>query len=615
MKAVSWLFRRLTQNEFRAITDQINSDGGGSQTYIDLPKGKIPDADLNSFFGPGEHFGSGYKWEAPVRSLSLDLPPQTVVISQRRDTSNCIREQNKDKRINIWKSEYSDFPRRDYNESARPLYVFILKTDSGDFYAGWFYPDDYTAEWLITPDLCYPFAGESAGYAAFREPVNVDIDRYQWPFVRHPSPDRKNTRTALQQIFFGAPGVGKSHNLRTVYGNEDDVIRITFHPETDYASFVGYYKPVKKEMTARITGADELIEKAKTITGVSAQVDFIFENAESILPAVKEKNLISANKLIVDFFGWNNETYFKSIITSLLKEREEYRNNGEITYEFTPQAFVNAYVRAWSNLRRPVYLVIEEINRGNCAQIFGDIFQLLDRDSDGYSTYRTTPDSDLQQYLCKAFSTVGIADADVRTGRRMQLPPNLHILATMNTSDQSLFPIDSAFKRRWDWVYMPIETKPEDANGETVKRTIETDAYRYDWGNFLEEVNKRIFGITRSEDKQLGFWFVKPRNGSRTITANDFVSKVIFYLWNDVYKDFGEDGTSVFYFSADGNPDSTHKEQHSFKDFTPRFKMVDNALVDAFIKNLGVTPEVRSDSKKTVGSENTTGVEDNEDSN
>lgn len=615
MKAVSWLFRRLTQNEFRAITDQINSDGGGSQTYIDLPKGKISDADLNSFFGPGDHFGSGYKWEVPVHSLSLDLPPQTVVISQRRDTTNCIREQNKDKRINIWKSEYSDFPRSDYNESARPLYVFILKTDSGDFYAGWFYPDDYTAEWLITPDLCYPFAGESAGYAAFREPVNIDIDRYLWPFVRHPSPDRKNTRTALQQIFFGAPGVGKSHNLRTVYGNEDDVIRITFHPETDYASFVGCYKPVKKEMTPLITGADELIEKAKTITGVSAQVDFIFENAESILPAVKEKNLISANKLIVDFFGWNNETYFKSILTSLLKEREEYRNNGEITYEFTPQAFVNAYVLAWSDMRRPVYLVIEEINRGNCAQIFGDIFQLLDRDSDGYSTYRTTPDSDLQQYLRKAFSTVGIADADIRTGRRMQLPPNLHILATMNTSDQSLFPIDSAFKRRWEWVYMPIETKPEDANGETVKRTIETDAYRYDWGNFLEEVNKQIFGITRSEDKQLGFWFVKPRNGSRTITANDFVSKVIFYLWNDVYKDFSEDGTSVFYFSADGNPDSTHKEQHSFKDFTPRFKMVDNALVDAFIKNLGVTPEVRSDSKKTVGSENTTGVEDNEDSN
>lgn len=213
--------------------------------------------------------------------------------------------------------------------------------------------------------------------------------------------------------------MGKSHNLKTVYGNEDDVIRITFHPETDYASFVGCYKPVKKEMTARITGADELIEKAKTITGVSAQVDFIFENAESILPAVKEKNLISANKLIVDFFGWNNETYFKSILTSLLKKREEYRNNGEITYEFTPQAFVNAYVRAWSNLRRPVYLVIEEINRGNCAQIFGDIFQLLDRDSDGYSTYRTTPDSDLQQYPCKAFSAVGIADADVRTGRRM----------------------------------------------------------------------------------------------------------------------------------------------------------------------------------------------------
>ena len=102
-------------------------------------------------------------------------------------------------------------------------------------------------------------------------------------------------------------------------------------------------------------------------------------------------------------------------------------------------------------------MIFSEINRGNCAQIFGDLFQLLDRGDDGYSEYAIKADKDLQKHLSKAFKEVEIEDfPNVKAGKELLLPNNLYIRATMNTSDQSLFPIDSAFKRRWDWKYRPL---------------------------------------------------------------------------------------------------------------------------------------------------------------
>ena len=194
-----------------------------------------------------------------------------------------------------------------------------------------------------------------------------------------------------------------------------------------------------------------------------------------------------------------------------------------ITYKFIPQAFLNAYIRAYQTDEN-VYLIIEEINRGNCAQIFGDLFQLLDRDITGKSEYTIKADADLKTFLEEKLGE----DKPGIKGGELCLPSNLYIYATMNTSDQSLFPIDSAFKRRWDWEYEPIKYKNTDW-------VIDIDGLKYSWSNFQKEVNTRILRNTGSEDKMLGDYFVNPP--AKVISYNLFRNKILFYLWNDVCKD------------------------------------------------------------------------------
>ena len=270
--------------------------------------------------------------------------------------------------------------------------------------------------------------------------------------------------TPLQQIFYGAPGTGKSCGIKkALAGNNvpnENIFRTTFHPDSDYSTFVGAYKPTM-----------EVVPHYESSTG--AQI-------------------------------------------------EEKR----IAYNFIPQAFLNAYVRAYQTDEN-VYLVIEEINRGNCAQIFGDLFQLLDRGDDGKSEYSIKADTDIRTYL---EGVLGDDNEGIKGGN-LCLPANLYILATMNTSDQSLFPIDSAFKRRWEWEYVPIRN-------EGKGWVIAADGKEWDWWQFLEAVNEKIASVTDSEDKKLGYYFVKPADG-HTITAKTFVGKVLFYLWNDVFKDYG----------------------------------------------------------------------------
>ncbi|MDO7480342.1 AAA family ATPase [Acinetobacter baumannii] len=200
--------------------------------------------------------------------------------------------------------------------------------------------------------------------------------------------------------------------------------------------------------------------------------------------------------------------------------------NGSITYSFIPQVFIKIYVEAWKNSEKSYALVIEEINRGNCAEIFGDLFQVLERDENGRSRYPIVLNNDLESYLK---GELGEDHYTIKNGELI-LPANLSIYATMNTSDQSLFPIDSAFKRRWDWEYVPINYECPKSNFKVL-----IGDNSYSWLSFIKYLNKIIFNYTGSEDKQLGNWFVKPDLDSEVISEEIFINKVLYYIWHDVF--------------------------------------------------------------------------------
>lgn len=337
------------------------------------------------------------------------------------------------------------------------------------------------------------------------------------------TPKRSSTpkEASLQVIYFGTPGSGKSHRVKELTEGKS-VHRTTFHPDSDYASFVGCYKPTMVQQRRQVLTEEELKQKLQEYLedGASYPVHRFaaaYPEIEEVQSSIRKEWLTSLGK---------TDSMDIEIIKGVAcaKEIQRVVNPSEISYSFIPQVFTEAYIDAWENREEEVCLVIEEINRGNCAQIFGDLFQLLDRNNDGYSDYRIKADSDLRSYLTER---LGENHEGIQNGE-LCLPPNLHILATMNTSDQSLFPMDSAFKRRWDWVYVPVDYR------ESVRpsRVITLGDKQYRWVDFLREVNERIRKATDSEDKQMGNFFVKAN-----VSEEQFKSKVMFYLWNEVCRD------------------------------------------------------------------------------
>ena len=529
--------------------------------------------------------------------------------------------------------------------------------------------------------------------------------------------NRKTISGTTQQIYYGAPGTGKSHAInRNTKGHK--TFRTTFHPDSDYSTFVGAYKPVMEEVETRVVpvvlnnGAvfdqnNGTLKERKisykfvkqaflkayiaawrafthnsnvTLTSQApSPVELEYKNQKWILIEVADDRVSytkeeiigvddykrsilaywptmpepdektgkiklgtfdhyqaagcawyrekygknhtadecwEAIKNILDAGGTieatpNSQTYSISLrdnaIVAITRgnwaskskikdyyESEEVPSSVQkrIAKELKEQYDANDFNKAWEKLKQvvngvevpesanttevpPVFLIIEEINRGNCAQIFGDLFQLLDR-KEGFSQYPIHADEDVRKCLVSkhteedpSFGTNGlefsneqkvlinsildcegdVADKIAR-GEVLVLPPNLYIWATMNTSDQSLFPIDSAFKRRWEWRYVKITDGKKNWK-------IEGDGYSCNWWTFVQEVNKKIASATRSDDKKLGYFFCKAERGTESIDEKTFVGKVIFYLWNDVFKD---NDNSIFKVKASS-------EEPTFDDF------------------------------------------------
>ncbi len=413
----------------------------------------------------------------------------------------------------------------------------------------------------------------------------------------------------LQKVYYGCPGSGKSHEVKRITNtsNAEGFSGLSsIERRQAYQKFLDNKHGHKKTYKGGGTNIDalthpKLMEYISSCTEFEINSLFEISNEEdfnAIIEALKgceayqndsitkgsgchwETGLKSYGEFLKDQIP-NTEPRKDAVFRTTFHPDTDYAafvgcykpcmNGGVIEYSYMPQVFTNAYIAAWENTKKPVYLVIEEINRGNCAQIFGDLFQLLDRDKEtGKSEYPIKADKDLVAHIERV---LGAGHEGIKNGE-LCLPPNLIIYATMNTSDQSLFPMDSAFKRRWAWEYVPINYSKDIDSGKFIIEI--DDDTKYSWVEFLESVNDKIYDATNSEDKQMGNFFIK-----KSIKANEFVNKVMFYLWNEVCKE--EYGTQRNFFRKG-------KEGKTEFKFTELFGDNQATILKEFMTSLGIEP-------------------------
>lgn len=317
------------------------------------------------------------------------------------------------------------------------------------------------------------------------------------PNGTHSEPDRvnlvRNSPELLEKvaglshnlIYFGAPGTGKSYQLNKLAGDsfaKKNIRRVTFYPDYTYSQFVGCFKPYSE-------------------------------------PGSKE-----------------------------------------ISYEFVEGPFLKTYLEAIAHPYDNFVLLIEEINRANPAAVFGDVFQLLDRDKDGNSVYSVAAPKEMAGCIGKYLKTFK-EDADVRDAieryydpdmdfdvfreiacEELSLPSNMYIWATMNSADQGVFPMDTAFKRRWNFKYIDIDAEADKPleDGRRISEikvpiSVNDPDSRIVWDKLRRKINALMKGLGINEDKFLGPFFISP-NDLNDRFGDVFKCKVLLYLCEDVGK-------------------------------------------------------------------------------
>ena len=375
------------------------------------------------------------------------------------------------------------------------------------------------------------------------------------------------------QIVFGAPGTGKSFQInedrKKLLGlrADDDYERVTFHPDYSYANFVGTYKPVMKpnnnytkQKLDPNTEAILSILNDKTLTG-QQKYDQLYEtfNNDRLLTTLPILMGITCGTEQIKTrladgsdSANNNKPEFekgKALRKFVqLANKIQTTNTGSISYEYVPGPFMRLYVEAMKNVQdvtnefddpRPFLLIIEEINRANVAAVFGEIFQLLDRNDDNVSEYPIQTSEDIRNYLAKELGGNPSDYAQIR------IPDNMFIWATMNSADQGVFPMDTAFKRRWDFTYLGIDDNDSDIQGKVVKIKVGNTEKDIEWNSLRQAINEFLAKEKINEDKQLGPYFISrkitvPANGGNIIDTDAFnrvfKQKVIPYLFDDAAK-------------------------------------------------------------------------------
>lgn len=224
-------------------------------------------------------------------------------------------------------------------------------------------------------------------------------------------------------------------------------------------------------------------------------------------------------KVDLEYPGFERITFhpeytYSDFIGSLRPVQNEKDN---ISYEFVPGPFTDILIKSLFNPSKEHGLIIEEINRANTAAVFGDIFQLLDRNDDGTSQYNIK-NKDITDYIKK------VTNVEIK---ELFLPSNMNIIATMNSADQGVYVMDSAFKRRWYFEYLPIDFSADDLS------SIEIAGFNLLWKDFGRELNKFMSQQNISEDKLIGQRFISKKEMQN---KNLVASKLLIYLWDDVFR-------------------------------------------------------------------------------
>lgn len=395
------IFRYLTKTDFKAMNDLIQSQGGGSQTYIDLPKNQISDADLTSFLGQGSPASYGFTWSVDVHSLSLGSNTQTITISARRDATNSIREQNGAKRIEILKKSVSGFPDTTYNDANDPICLFIIKDITGAFWAGWFSKSERKPGWYIPLELIQVMTGKSGdcGFVDLSLPISIDISDFKWPFryssfIQIPSNGtfKKYIDILIENhnmILTGAPGTGKTHLAKAIaaqMGAETQFVQ--FHPSYDYTDFVEGLRPTLRDDNSQ-----------------NSNTTVAFERRDGIF-----------------------KSFCKEALSQLKKESEAATQGDEA-----------------QQTNKPYVFIIDEINRGELSKIFGELFFAIEP---GYRGEKGRVSTQYQGL---------ITDKDDPFKDGFYVPSNVYIIGTMNDIDRSVESMDFAIRRRFVWEEITAE--------------------------------------------------------------------------------------------------------------------------------------------------------------
>ena len=337
----------------------------------------------------------------------------------------------------------------------------------------------------------------------------------------------------------------------------------------------------KVEETNRINDSIKPAVVQKTNTKLS-------ENLIKYIQPPKQSSIASLQKI---FFGppGTGKSYKAKKLKEILKEKDdeliiiratfhpEYLNsdfiaklvpvtNGEkVEYKVLPGHFVKAFAKALADPEKHVLLIIEEINRGNCSAIFGEVFQLLDRNDNGESVYENEW-SDLAKIAIKE-EMEKVKKGSYDEAKIKKIPANMSIVATMNTCDENIFFMDSAFKRRWGFEYVGIEYESsDDDHNKQLNAKIEDGPGNITWKDFLEKLNSFIKGSKAYglEDKLVGQWFIKAKEDK--ISKDDIKNKLMHYLWDNV---FSKDRKPLIGLLEDDKPGTV--DLKTFGDFIEKY--------------------------------------------